>query len=89
MSCSFGYELDPRKLSEEEREEVRKNNQYYRQIEPLVLHGDFYRLLSLGLAPGVDRLFDFGSFHPDIALVEQPTVIEYNLFSHLITFFDL
>ncbi len=46
MSCSFGYELDPRKLSEEEREEVRKNNQYYRQIEPLVLHGDFYRLLS-------------------------------------------
>ncbi len=46
MSCSFGYELDPCKLSEEERIEIRKNNDYYRQIEPLVLYGDFYRLKS-------------------------------------------
>ena len=46
MSCSFGYELDPCKLTEKEREEIRNNNAYYKKIEPLVLHGDFYRLFS-------------------------------------------
>ena len=46
MSCSFGYELDPCNLTEEERKEIRDNNNYYKTIEPLVLHGDFYRLKS-------------------------------------------
>lgn len=46
MSCSFGYELDPCNLTEEERKEIRDNNIYYKTIEPLVLHGDFYRLKS-------------------------------------------
>lgn len=44
--CSFGYELDLGKLTEEERKQVRQQIQHYRKIEHLINRGVFYRLSS-------------------------------------------
>lgn len=44
--CSFGYELDPGKLSEEEKEQMRWQIARYREMEHLVNRGIFYRLRS-------------------------------------------
>ncbi len=43
---TFGYELDPRKLTEEERELVRSQVREYRENYDLVRRGDLYRLVS-------------------------------------------
>ena len=43
---SFGYELDPRKLTDEEREEVHRQIAYAHETEKTRLNGRFYRLLS-------------------------------------------
>ena len=42
----FGYELDPRKLSEEERAEIVRQVRFAHETEELRLNGDLYRLLS-------------------------------------------
>ena len=42
----FGYELDPRKLTEEEQQALRGQIAFARETENTRLHGDFYRLLS-------------------------------------------
>lgn len=42
----FGYELDPRKLSDEERAAMKLQISYARETENVRLHGTFYRLLS-------------------------------------------
>ena len=42
----FGYELDLTKLTEAELEEIRGQIKFYKQIQPLVMQGDFYRLRS-------------------------------------------
>ncbi len=42
----FGYELDPRKLTDAEREELKKQVRYAQDTESTRLHGAFYRLLS-------------------------------------------
>ena len=42
----FGYELDPRRLSAEEREALRGQVRYARETEELRAHGKLYRLLS-------------------------------------------
>lgn len=44
--CSFGYELDVGTLCEEERAQIIAQTEKHRQLEPLVNHGSFYRLLS-------------------------------------------
>lgn len=44
--CSFGYELDVGKLSEEEKELVRQQIIQYRRTEHLVNRGTYYRLVS-------------------------------------------
>ena len=44
MSGTFGYELDPRTLSEEERTEIRGQVARFRQYDALVRDGDCYRL---------------------------------------------
>lgn len=44
--CSFGYELDVGKLSEEEKEQVRQQIIQYRRTEHLVSRGTYYRLVS-------------------------------------------
>ena len=47
MAGTFGYELDPAKLSEEERQEVRRQIAFFHRIEDLVREGDYYRLTAM------------------------------------------
>ena len=44
MAGTFGYELDPAKLSEDEREEIQKQIARFHCVEDLVREGDYYRL---------------------------------------------
>jgi alpha-galactosidase len=46
MSGNFGYELDLTKLSEAEREDIKKQVSEYKELRMLIQYGDFYRLLS-------------------------------------------
>ncbi|MGN0493708.1 MAG: alpha-galactosidase [Acutalibacteraceae bacterium] len=46
MACAFGYELNPKLLSDEERSQIKEQTELYEQISPLVLKGDFYRLID-------------------------------------------
>lgn len=41
---TFGYELDPGKLSPEDREEIGNQLRFYREHESLVREGDYFRL---------------------------------------------
>lgn len=45
-TCSFGYELDVTKLSEEEKQVVKAQVVAYRDEERLVVEGDLYRLAN-------------------------------------------
>lgn len=47
QSGTFGYELNPEKLTEEEREEVRRQIQDYHRFAELIAQGDYYRLTEL------------------------------------------
>ena len=44
MAGTFGYELDPAKLTEEEKEAVRKQIRQYKRWEMLIRKGRYYRL---------------------------------------------
>ena len=44
MAGTFGYELDPAKLSAEEREEIREQIARFHRVEDLVREGEYYRL---------------------------------------------
>lgn len=46
MPGSFGYELDPAKLSEEEKQEVREQIRKYKQYADLIHKGLYYRLTN-------------------------------------------
>ena len=46
MSGTFGYELDLKKLSDEEKEEVREQIVHFRKYADLIQTGDYYRLSS-------------------------------------------
>jgi alpha-galactosidase len=46
MAGMFGYELDPKVLSEEEKEEVRQDIRDYKEIESIVRTGLYYRLTN-------------------------------------------
>jgi alpha-galactosidase len=43
---TFGYELNPLTLSEEEREEIKQQVAFYKRHRSLIRNGHFYRLLS-------------------------------------------
>jgi alpha-galactosidase len=43
---TFGYELDPISLTEEEKEEIKKQAAFYKEHRGLIRDGQFYRLLS-------------------------------------------
>ncbi len=44
MAGAFGYELDTRKLSREERQLVKGQIRWYKQYQELIFGGDYYRL---------------------------------------------
>jgi alpha-galactosidase len=46
MSGNLGYELDLTKLTEDEKEIVKKQVSHYKEIRKLIQFGDFYRLQS-------------------------------------------
>lgn len=44
MAGTFGFELDPAKLTEEEKEEIREQVGTYKKYAGLIQNGDYYRL---------------------------------------------
>ena len=46
LGGQFGYELDPRKLTDEEREALHRQTDYARETENTRMNGTLYRLLS-------------------------------------------
>ena len=48
MSGTFGYELDPALLSDEDRRQVLKWNRRYHRLYDLIHHGRYYRLTGIG-----------------------------------------
>lgn len=46
MSGSFGYELDPSKLSTQEKEEIRGQIERFFRHRDLIFYGDYYRLTN-------------------------------------------
>lgn len=46
MAGSFGYELDVRKLNEEERGAIKEQIREFQQMYPLIHYGDYYRLTN-------------------------------------------
>lgn len=46
MSARYGFEFDPKELSKEELDCVRKSTAAYKAIRPIVQLGDLYRLVS-------------------------------------------
>ena len=46
MAGTFGYELDPAKLSEQEKEEVREQIETFKKYYFLIQDGTYYRLAS-------------------------------------------
>lgn len=46
MAGNFGYELDVTKLSEEERDIIKKQIKFYKEIRETIQFGEAYRLLS-------------------------------------------
>ncbi len=44
MAGTFGYELNPELLSDEEKEEIREQIASYKKYEALICKGDYYRL---------------------------------------------
>lgn len=46
LAGTFGYELDLNKMTEEEREEIRRQVALYHQLNPVIAQGDLYRLSS-------------------------------------------
>lgn len=46
MSGSFGYELNPEKLSEDEKSEIREQIRAYKKDEDTIINGRYYRLTN-------------------------------------------
>ena len=44
MAGTFGYELDPAKLSAEEQLEIKEQIKQFKEYAPVILKGDYYRL---------------------------------------------
>ncbi|SDW78238.1 alpha-galactosidase [Lachnospiraceae bacterium KHCPX20] len=51
MAGTYGYELDPGKMTEEEKEQVRGEIARQKQLAPLVMDGRYYRLSDPFTAP--------------------------------------
>jgi len=46
MAGTFGYELDPRALTDEEKEAIPAQIETFRKVSPVVVEGDYYRIAS-------------------------------------------
>ncbi|MCQ2507726.1 MAG: alpha-galactosidase [Dorea sp.] len=46
MSGTFGYELNPAKMTEEEKEIVRNQIDRYHELQKLIFEGDYYRITT-------------------------------------------
>lgn len=46
LTGSFGYELDPTRLTEEEKEKVRYGAELYKKYGDMLVNGEYYRLRS-------------------------------------------
>ncbi|RYL95034.1 alpha-galactosidase [Sporolactobacillus sp. THM7-4] len=46
MSANFGYELDLTRLTDQEKEIIRKQVAFYKEIRPMIQFGKFYRIES-------------------------------------------
>lgn len=86
MHGTFGYELDPAAMSEEERSECAEYSDFYRKHQKLIMSGDYYRLAS----PYDDNIFtawQFVSKDGEECLVcvvtEDISIIDKNCYVHL------
>ncbi len=51
MTGTFGYELDPDKLTDEEKDLIRQQVKDFHKYGPLIMSGDYYRLTNAVTAP--------------------------------------
>ena len=86
MHGTFGYELDPAKMSEEERKECAGYSDFYRKHQELIMSGDYYRLSS----PYDESLFTAWQFVSKdgeeclVGVVTQDiSIIDKNSYVHL------
>jgi len=76
---TFGYELDPRKMTEEEKNLVLKQVEEYHKYYDLIRHGDLYRLLC----PWDDHRFAIWQFvAPDQSQTLVTKVTMDNVWDH-------
>ena len=57
MSGSFGFELDPATLSDEDRQTIQEQIAFFREFEPLIREGRYYRLSDPAKDPATAWLF--------------------------------
>ena len=67
MCGSFGYELDPGKLTEEEKSIISEQIREYRKYQPLIYGGDYYRLADP--KKGIMSAWEFADKEGNEALV--------------------
>lgn len=86
MHGTFGYELDPAKMSEEEIDECSEYTTFYKKHRVLIAYGDYYRLSS----PYDDSIFtawQFVSKDRDQSLVcavtQDISILDRNCYIHL------
>lgn len=48
MNGTFGYELDPARITQEEKDQIRDQIRYFKEHYELIQRGDFYRLTAIG-----------------------------------------
>lgn len=86
MHGTFGYELDPAKMSEEEIEECAEYTNFYRKHRDLIAYGDYYRLSS----PYDDDIFTAWQFVSKdktqslvCAVTQDISILDKNCYVHL------
>lgn len=86
MHGTFGYELDPAKMTQEERKECALYSDCYRRHQDLIRTGDYYRLSS----PYDDSIFTAWQFvSPDkseslvCVVTEDISILDKNSYVHL------